>query len=211
MKYEAIIFDLDGTLIHTAPEYRYIIVGNALKDLGTSTSNEKIDKFWFEKERNKIIKSEFKVEPQEFWVRYNIYEKADLRKNFIKVYEDINFIKELKSRGYKLGIVTSAAEHIADLELQLIGKEHFDAVVIARISHGVIPKPHPDGLLKCLNKLDVSPEKSIYVGNAEEDLISAKNANLQSVIVLRGEYEFKEINPSFFINSLYDLEQILKS
>ena len=210
MKYEAIVFDLDGTLIHTAPEYRYIIVGNTLKDLGVSASNKKIDKFWFEKERNKIIKNEFGVkEPQRFWEKYDIYEKTDLRKNFVKAYEDINFNKELKNRGYKLGIVTSAAEHIVDIELELIGKKYFDAVIMARSSNGIIPKPHPQGLLKCLDELKVNPEKSIYVGNAEEDLICAEKANVLGVIILRNEYKFKNINSCFTISSLDKLEKIL--
>ena len=31
--YKAILFDLDGTLVHTAPEYRYLLVGNIIKFL----------------------------------------------------------------------------------------------------------------------------------------------------------------------------------
>ena len=48
MVYKAVIFDLDGTLVHTMPEYRYKIVGQTVRDLGAKSSHHLIDKFWFQ-------------------------------------------------------------------------------------------------------------------------------------------------------------------
>ena len=48
-KYKHIAFDLDGTLVHTVPEYRYKIVPEVVSQLGgTIDSVHSIDKFWFE-------------------------------------------------------------------------------------------------------------------------------------------------------------------
>jgi HAD superfamily hydrolase (TIGR01549 family) len=208
MKYEAVIFDLDGTLVHTMPEYRYKIVGQTLKDLGTTSSNHIIDRFWFEARRNDIIKNHFGLEPELFWKTYSPYDTEELRKQFTKLYDDIDFIKELRKNGYKLGIVTGAPNHIASLEIGML-KEDFDSVIIAKTVNGIKPKPHPPGLESCLNLLGVDKSKAIYVGNADEDVTAAKNAKVFDVLLIRGEHEFPGIKPSLRIHSLYELRKLL--
>ncbi len=67
MTYRAVLFDLDGTLVHTAPEHRYKLVGQTLKKLGVNVPSSSIDKFWFEGRRNTVIKEHFGLEPDLFW------------------------------------------------------------------------------------------------------------------------------------------------
>ncbi|MCK4521063.1 MAG: HAD-IA family hydrolase, partial [Nanoarchaeota archaeon] len=208
--YKAVIFDLDGTLVYTAPEYRYEIVGKALKELGTTASNHHIDRFWFEAERNTIIKKHFRLKPELFWSTYNKYDSMDLRKQLTKLYDDVGFIQELKEKGYKIGIVTGATHPIAELEVSMIGKDIFDAVVIVNSLNGKNPKPHPQGIKECLDILGVKNNEAIYVGNADEDVISAKNAQVFDVLLLRGEHVFQNTNPTLTINSLYELRNLLK-
>ncbi len=210
MPYKAIIFDLDGTLVHTTPEYRYKIVGQTLKELGAKSSDHHIDRFWFEARRNKIIKEHFGIEPELFWQTYRKYDTPELREQFTRLYDDIDFIKELKRKGYKIGIVTGAPMHIAFLEIKMLGEENFDEIVIAATSNGIKYKPHPHGLLECLNKLGIKKEEAIYVGNSDEDVITAKNAQVFDVLLKRGEHTFPEINPSLTILSLYELRKLLE-
>lgn len=213
MKYKAVIFDLDGTLIHTAPEYRYRIISETLNELGVfSFSLKCIDKVWFETERDEIIIKHFKLDPEIFWKNYTRHENAELRKQFIKAYEDIGFLVQARNAGYKTGIVTGSAKHIADLEVEMLGKENFDSVVIARYDTGIRSKPHPHGLEVCLKYLDVKKEDVLYVGNAEEDILAAKNAGILDIFIKRNEHEFdlRAINPSIIINSLYELKSLLK-
>lgn len=210
MKYKAVIFDLDGTLVHTEPEYRYRIVGRVLKELRGEISNEYIDKFWFEAERDEIIKKCFGVDPELFWAKYREYDMPEIRKDFTKLYDDIDVIGELKERGYKLGIVTGSPIHIALFEIDMIGRENFNAIVVAQNSNGIRPKPHPHGLEECLDLLKVSKKEAVYVGNAKEDVIAAKRAGVLDIFIVRGEYEFEDITPSVKINSLYELAELLK-
>lgn len=212
MKYKAVIFDLDGTLVHTSPEYRYRIIGETLNELGVlSFSSEHIDKVWFETERDEIIIKHFNLDPEIFWRNYTRHENAELRKQFIKLYEDIGFLVQARNAGYKTGIVTGSAKHIADLEVEMLGRENFDSVVIARHDSGIRSKPHPHGLEVCLEHLNARKEDVLYVGNAEEDILAAKNAGILDVFIKRDEYDFdlKMINPSVVINSLHDLKSLL--
>ena len=80
MEYKAVIFDLDGTLVHTMPEYRYTIVGNALKSIGIKTTSHLIDRFWFESRRDEIIKEHFGIEPGIFWKNYREREDPEIRR-----------------------------------------------------------------------------------------------------------------------------------
>ena len=210
--FKAIIFDLDGTLVYTSPEYRYRIVSKTLRDFGVIASNKHIDGFWFEARRDEIIRKYFRLEPEVFWEKYRKYDTTELRKKFTRPYRDVEFIRELKLNGYKIGIVTGAPNHIIDLEIRMIGKENFDAVVRAHISNGINPKPYPHGLERCLNLLKVPWSGAVYVGNSDEDVLAAKNAGVFDVLVDRKEYRFnlKNLRPSMVVDSLYDLEKILK-
>jgi len=211
MKYKAVIFDLDGTLIHTAPEYRYKIIGDTLRELGVFIySMEHIDRVWFETERDEIIIKYFKLEPAIFWQTYTKNENIELRKQFIKAYEDIDFLDYARNIGCRTGVVTGSPKHIVDLEIGTIGKEKFDSVVVARYDSGIRSKPHPHGLEECLKHLDAKKHEVIFIGNAEEDIFAARNAGILDVFIKRGEHEFDldVIKPSIIINSLYELKNL---
>ncbi|MGV8151601.1 MAG: HAD family hydrolase [Candidatus Nanoarchaeia archaeon] len=208
-KFNTFIFDLDGTLVHTLPEYRYIVVGQTLREFGVSPQNELIDRFWFEARRDDIVTDNFGLSLEAFWSTYRKYDTTELRKKLTKVYNDISYVQELKSAGCKTGIVTGAPLHIATLEIDMLGKENFDAIVVAHRLNGFMPKPHPQGLEECLNLLKARKEEAVYVGNADEDVETAKNAKVFDVLLDRGEHQFPAINPSLTIQSIYGLGQLV--
>lgn len=208
MKYKAIIFDVDGTLVYTPPEYRYKLVGEVLKEFGITASEKSIDRFWFEGDRDNIIKTCFSLEPEIFWEVLKKQELSELRRQSTKVYDDVGFISELRQRGYKTGIVTGAPPYVVAINLDFVGKSNFDAVVLASGSNGIKPKPHPQGLEICLSLLGVQRNEAVYIGNADEDIRAAKNAQVFDILLLRGEHKFPDINPSLTVHSLYDLRDL---
>ncbi len=94
MNYEAIIFDLDGTLVYSLPEYRYTVVGKVLKELGKESSSKDIDRFWFEARRDDIVTNNFGLPIEEFWSTYRRFDTVELRKKLTKPYEDVEVIKK---------------------------------------------------------------------------------------------------------------------
>ena len=156
MKFKAVIFDLDGTLVHTLPEYRYEVVGKTLKNLGRTATQEDIDRFWFITERDELIEQKWQLPYGDFWKEYQRHDNTELRRKLTKPYEDTSYLNELKKKGYRLGIVTGAPVHIASLEIGMLGEDKFDAIVIAHKLNGRQPKPHPSGLNECLGLLDIN-------------------------------------------------------
>jgi len=209
MKFKAVIFDLDGTLVCTLPEYRYRIVGKTLADLGATATPHDIDRFWFESRRNELIRTLFGVDPGAFWNIFRMYDAPELRKQFTRPYDDVSFLPELRRHGCKTGIVTGSPVSIASLEIEMLGKDLFDAIVIAQASNGIQPKPHPHGLEECLNLLAVEHDRALYIGNADEDILTARNAHVFDVFLARGEHEFPDVTPSLRIRSLFELRDIL--
>jgi phosphoglycolate phosphatase-like HAD superfamily hydrolase len=210
MKYKAIIFDLDGTLVHTLSEYRYMVVGKTLKEFGQNATEKNIDRFWFEGDRDTIIKEIFHVEPKKFWHAFRTHDNNIIRTQHTKPYEDIKAIHELKAKGFLIGIVTGAPTHIAELEINLIGKERFDCIICAHEDNGYKIKPDPHGIIECMKKLGVNNNEAVYVGNADEDVEAARNAKVLDVLIDRDEHDIKHIKPRFKIKSLHELHNILE-
>ena len=205
---DAVLFDLDGTLIYTPYEYRQIIVSKVLEDMEIKTCcMEDINMFWYGTDRSGIIKKHFGVKPGLFWESYREHDTVELRKQFVRPYDDVDYIHELRKRGIKTAIVTGAPPNIADMEIEILGRDNFDAVVIASPLNGRQPKPNPECIEECLGILNVKKSKAVYVGNAEEDIMAANNAGLPGILIDRGEfpYDFTKIKPLFIIDSLYKL------
>ena len=194
MRFKGIVFDLDGTLIHTKPEYRYTIVGRALKALGVEPVKEYIDRFWFEGNRDALIKEHFKLDPKKFWKQYLSLENPELRKKHIHAYQDTEFLRNFKQKGAKLGIVTGSPKHISKIEISLLDQRCFDSFVLARTEHGSFPKPNPHSLEKCIAEMGLEKYETAYAGNSDEDILTARNAKVFSILIDRKEHSFS--NPA---------------
>jgi HAD superfamily hydrolase (TIGR01509 family) len=211
--FKAVVFDLDGTLVCALPAYRHRTVGSTLKELGVKpkiVAEHFVDKFWFEENRDEIIVTYLGIEPGEFWKVFRKYDLPEVRSKFIRKYEDVSFVQELKKKGYRTGIVTGSPEYIASMEIEILGKENFDVIIVANPE--IKPKPDPHGLEVCLDKLKVPFAATVYVDNSTGGILAAKEVGMYDVLIDRKEYCFdsKKLKPSLIVDSLYDLKTILK-
>lgn len=208
---KAVMFDLDGTLVSTKPEYRYHIVGSALKELGRTAVQAHIDTFWFEGNRDEIIRTLFQVDPMLFWKAYRSFDLSNIRCEHTIIFEDIVVLQHIRQEGLRLGIVTNAPRHIAQSEVELIGAHLFDAMIIADPASGIRPKPAPDGIITCLNNLDTSPQCALFIGNSQEDIEAARAAGVKDIYIDRDEYKLQTdlTVPSISIRNLKELLEII--
>jgi HAD superfamily hydrolase (TIGR01509 family) len=206
---KAVIFDLDGTLVSTKAEYRYHVVGSTLRQLGRKAVQAHIDIFWFEGNRDEIIRTLFQVDPLLFWKAYTSFDLSDIRCENTIVFEDTVVLQQLRQKGLRLGIVTNAPHHIAHSELELIGAHLFDAMIVADPVRGIRPKPAPDGIITCLNNLDTTAQDALFIGNSHEDIEAARAAGVRDIYIDRDEYKL-QIDLTIPSTSIRNLEELLR-
>ena len=84
-----------------------------------------------------------------------------------------------------LGIVTTKTGKYSQELMEHFGLMHHFEVLIGR-EHVDEPKPHAEPILKALESLETEGKEIWMIGDTKLDLISAKNAGVNSVAVLSG-------------------------
>ena len=74
-------------------------------------------------------------------------------------------IVQLHHKGYRMGVVSSGSERRVGRELERSGLKALFEVIICN-EHIVRKKPHPEGLEKAMQVLEVTNAESCYVGDA---------------------------------------------
>ena len=183
---QAVIFDMDGTVLNT------------LFDL-TESVNFSLKKFslppkTIEEVRkavgNGVYKLAKRVLPENFsedelskWLEIfkNHYSKNMY--NHTKPYDEIlDVLKELKTKGIKTAIVSNKY----DSAVKELSKKYFKDLIDVSIgqSDEIEPKPSPKGIIKAINELNI--QSAIYVGDSDVDIQTAQNANLPVIGVTWG-------------------------
>jgi len=200
-KFKAVLFDLGGTLVKTVepPEtYRRI-----LEIYGVKASIESLAKA-HRKQQEKFGDEEMAEKGPALWVKWNarVLERVGIRDNDdflarkidelwfdyagLEIYSDvIEALDNLKNKKAKIGIVTNGFEKDYQKILQRLSLEgYFDAVVGIDACHKA--KPHKEIFLCAINRLQVHPEETIFVGDSmKHDYEGAEKVGLKPLLILR--------------------------
>ncbi len=97
-------------------------------------------------------------------------------------------LKKLK-KHHKIALITNRGKITTQMILKLHKLDIYLDLVIDRDdlrNH----KPHPEGLLVTMQKLSVSSENAVYVGDTGVDVEAAKNANIKSILISNTKENF---------------------
>lgn len=188
MKYDAVIFDLDGTLTDTLEDLKNS-VNFAMREFGfPERTTDEVRSFVGNGVKRLIDLSVPENTSDEVSAECLSVFKSFYKDNSLvstKPYDGIiPMLEKLKKDGVKTAVVTNKMHEAAVDIVNLFFGELID-VTIGQID-GVAQKPQPDGIYSALEKLGVSKEKSIYVGDSEVDCITAKNAGIPCIGVTWG-------------------------
>lgn len=121
-------------------------------------------------------------------------------------------LTNLKQRGKKIAVVTAMHRDIIDAMLAHHGFDEtfFDVVVSG--SDVAQLKPHPEGLLLAMNRLDRRPhERVLMLGDTERDILAAHAAGVDSLLFFPSEHQvfhdlddFKQHDPTHVITNWSD-------
>jgi phosphoglycolate phosphatase-like HAD superfamily hydrolase len=183
----AVIFDVDGTLVDSIGAY-YIAASRASAEHGFSVPADAIrvalnggTPFWHlvvpEPQRSAELIATLRERTMRHW-------PAVLAEH-VTVFPGIGeTIGLLAAAGLKLAIYTGSQGESLPPLAQAGLMHHFDPVLTS--AHVGQRKPHPEGLIRCLEALRVSPDEAAYVGDSVQDIQAARAAGMTAIGVLSG-------------------------
>ncbi len=215
-----ILFDLDGTLVDTAPdlmrahnfvmkkfgyptkstdEIRNLVGQGAGAMLGRSIWGQA--KKEFGKVQDEKIKKEMVKDFVDFYGK-NIVNESTLI-NGVK-----DFLKWAKNKNISMGVCTNKQEHLAVDLLKKIGIYDFFEYVAGHNTFDYC-KPDPRHLTSVIEILDGNIKKSLMIGDSETDANAAKEAGIP-VILLEDGYTEKNTSEIYHNHLVKDFEGIEK-
>ena len=217
-----ILFDLDGTLVDTAPdlmrahnhvmnkfgyptksteEIRNLVGQGAGAMLGRSIWGQA--KKEFGKVQDEKIKKEMVKDFVDFYGK-NIVNESTLIKG-VK-----NFLIWCEKNRISMAVCTNKQEHLAIDLLKKIGIYNFFEYVAGHDTFDYC-KPDPRHLTSIVEILDGDLNKTLMVGDSETDANTAKNAGVPIILLKDGytEKNTNEIHHNHLVNDFVGIEKIV--
>ncbi len=208
---KAVLFDLDGTLLDTLEDLT-VAVNFALTKMGfPNRKPEEIRRFLGNGAAN-LVWSSLPEEnkdalPETLPIFRAYYEKHNREKT--RPYPGIlPLLERLKGEGFCLAMISNKP----DYAVQSLAEEHFSILDYAvGEREGVARKPAPDSIFQALTVLGVEKQSSLYVGDSEVDVQTAKAAGIPCIAVTWGFRDLDQLIASgaehlaHTADELYDL------
>ena len=193
---KAVLFDLDGTLLDSAPDMVAAI--DAMRTArGQPPMSLEALRPHVSKGARAMVKAAFpgvSEEERERWIPefLDCYQRALGRHGALFDGVDAMLVA-LENAGCVWGIVTNKPEYLARQLMPVLGWEQRCAVLIGGDTLSA-RKPDPLPLIVAAERIGMAPEACVYVGDDERDIIAARAAGMPSVVALWG-YRLDEDNP----------------
>ena len=212
----SILFDLDGTLVDTAPDL-IAAHNHVMKKFGHDEKKMSDIKSLAGKGAWVMMQRSFKKEIQDEKLKKEMTEEfLDFySKNIDKGSKPINgildFLKWAKTKNISMAVCTNKQERLAiDLLKKLNLYDYFEYT--AGSDTFEFNKPDPRHLTNVVEIIGGDLNKTIMVGDSEVDAMSADNAKLPFVLVENGytEKTTKEIKHNVLIKDFINFEKIIE-
>jgi pyrophosphatase PpaX len=208
--YQAVVFDLDGTVVDSV-ELITVSFQHAIREvLGREVSREE-STAWVGRplrEQMELFSPEHAEELVAVYKEFNHREHDRM----LKLYDGIvNLLDGLRMAGVGVGLVTSKSRHTTQMAFDLTGIEDcFDATICADESPGNKPSPVP--ILACLEQLGVDTGDAAYVGDSPSDIQAALAAGVCAIGVTWGVFDVATLEaekPDVLVHTIHELAEVL--
>ena len=213
--YIAYLFDLDGTLIDTAPDI-HLAANAALAQFGFETIEIELTRRFVGRGGRVLLQSALEnqgvgtinaeqLEPlyQYFLSHYDDH-IADLSRPYHSVEETL---LDLRSGGSRLAVITNKLEGLSDKLLTQLGmRDYFD--LLLGLDTLIEHKPHPLPIFHACKVLGCELDETLFVGDSATDVAAARAAGCDVVCVdygYSGELSPAELGADRLIASFQEL------
>lgn len=188
----AIVLDLDGTLLHSAPDLAEA-ANRMLRDLGRPPASQELLMSYIGNGITWLVKraltGEMHAEPDPglFKVALPVFEQhydevLRLSKPFPGVIQGLD---AMKAAGFRLGCITNKSARFTGPLLESSGlAPYFDIVVSGDTL--AEKKPHPLPVQHCAQFFGIAPERLLMIGDSKNDVLAARAAGSPVFVVPYG-------------------------
>lgn len=215
---KAVLFDLDGTLIDSAPD-----LGAAADKMRTDRGLSSLPLDDYRPMAGAGARGmlgiafgmtpehpDFEVMKEEFFVNYE-----NCMTERTRIFDGVvDMIARLVAQGLPWGVVTNKSSRFTD---PLTAAMPLFATAGAIVSGNTTPyaKPHPEPLFEAARRLSVDPTRCVYVGDDERDIVAGLAAGMGTVAATYGylgqQSDISRWNAHLHIDSPLSLLQFLQS
>lgn len=217
---ELIIFDMDGTLVDSAPSLAYAI-NHMLQELKKEPiSQDRVREFIGKGSEilvkrallNRVDIENISINEQEFQNAHKIlldfYGKNLNAKTTL--FENVKETLKALCVNYKIALVTNKPhQFVSDILEHFKIDSYFDYILGA--ADNIAKKPAPDMLLITCKHFNIEPKSTVMVGDSSNDILAAKAAGIDTIAVTYG-YSNEDIialEPTVIVDNLAQIPKVL--
>ena len=210
---KAVIFDLDGTLLHTIDDI-HIAVNHSLKLYGFKTVNIEVTISNIGHGAHNLIKQILVGEDESIVKKvYQTYQNYYDHHLIVhtRPFEGIDeVLHDLMQKGTMIGIVSNKHHYL----VQELVKHFFPKVTYFSGMKASVPiKPNPDMLLNTIHDMGILKKDIYFVGDSEADILCAKASKVDMVAVsygYRNRQILMDLHPQIIVDTVKALHTYLK-
>lgn len=186
---QAVLFDLDGTLVDTAPDLGYAL--NLQRERhGLPFLPDEIIRPYASHGSRGLLEIGFDLRPGH--VNFE-----SMRAEYLDLYTEVmtrqpvlfpgmaETLQHIEQRGLRWGIVTNKPRCFTGPIVEALQLQQRAAVVISG-DDAPQPKPSPQTLFMACEHMGIAPQTALYIGDAERDVQAGNAAGMQTLVALFG-------------------------
>jgi N-acetyl-D-muramate 6-phosphate phosphatase len=195
---KTVLFDLDGTLIDTAPD-----MAAALDQLCHEQQQQSLP---FEQVRPMVSNGSAALVALAFGEMLDEARLALLKQRYLDIYEDalcisskpfdgiIEVLDEIDRRGMNWGVVTNKPGWLTQPLMQQLGLAARAATLVSGDTT-LNRKPHPDPMHHACDEAGSKAHECLYIGDARRDIEAGRNAGMKTLVAAYGYIgDWEDIN-----------------
>ena len=217
---KSVLFDLDGTLLNrdaSVDQFIAVQYDRLTAHLSHIPKINYVTKFieiddrghvWKDKVYQALV-TEFEIEGISWQALLDDYE-TQFQFHCVPFHFLVEMLNLLKQQGYLLGVVTNGFGKFQTRSIEGLGiQNYFDVILISEVEQ--VRKPQLEIFQRAMNRLGVSAQDSVFVGDhPEADILGAKRANMRT-IWKRTSYWTEAKEADAIIDELHEIPLILKA
>lgn len=145
------------------------------------------------------------------WIRLYRSQSERLERSLIRPYPDtVSTLEALRNMGVKLAVMSNREYPRSVLEHEGLDV-YFDAIVGAEEPYGHMPyKPDPAMMNAVMSRMNVKPEESVYVGDADIDIATAIGAHVRGIGITKGNFTHNDFRLLGAWRSIDELAELIR-